>query len=106
MGPRERQESHQLFATPQKEPKKEDATEVATIPKVTEFEDDELPAGIEGAQFFGGNKEKEEFYDPEAEALAGLDLKEASKVNQYQRFQDRTAFDNEETARIAQDLQS
>jgi hypothetical protein len=35
-----------------------------------EFVDDDAPAGIVGAEFFGGNKQKEEFFDPIAEAEA------------------------------------
>lgn len=38
--------------------------------------DEDLPAGIVGAEFFGGNKQKQEFFDPIAEAeaaeIAGL----------------------------------
>jgi hypothetical protein len=69
---------------------------------VTTVEDEEAPAGIEGSQFFGGNKEKEEFYDPDAEMEAAVEVNEFGK---YDRFVDRTAFPDATTAAIAKDVQ-
>jgi hypothetical protein len=66
--------------------------------------DMEEPAGITGAEFFGGNKQKEEFYDPDAEARADQDIEKAATV--YERFQDTTAFDTLLVAQIAEALQS
>ena len=67
-------------------------------------EDDEKPAGIVGAQFFGGNKQKEEFYDPQAEMEAGLELSVLDK-SVYNRFADRNAFPDYVTAAIAESVQ-
>jgi hypothetical protein len=55
------------------------------------FEDDpDAPAGIGGAEFFGGNKQKEEFYDPIAEENIGLLNKLSDgtdgKTEYYHRF--------------------
>lgn len=68
-------------------------------------EDDEKPAGIGGAEFFGGNKQKEEFYDPVAEREAGKDIK--LKETMYDRFavSNDSLFDNVEVAMMAQSLQ-
>jgi len=66
---------------------------------------DETPAGIGGAEFFGGNKQKEEFYDPVAELEAGKDIK--LQATTYNRFSVSTdgAFDSVEVASMAQSLQ-
>lgn len=69
---------------------------------VAVLDDDEAPAGIVGAQFFGGNKEKEEFYDPVAEAEAAVVQQETL----YDRFADRDAFADDELATMAKSLQS
>lgn len=73
---------------------------------VIEDEDEgEIPAGIGGAEFFGGNKQKEELYDPIAEREAGKDIK--LKTTSFNRFFVSTdgAFDNEKVASMAQTLQ-
>ena len=73
---------------------------------VAEVEDDEKPADIVGAQFFGGNKEKEEFYDPVAEAKAGEEL---AVSGAFHRFlvddAPSVAFDTATTAKLAYSLQ-
>jgi len=70
------------------------------------FVDEDLPeVSVEGAQFFGGNREKEEFYDPLAEAAAGEDL-ELAEHSFYDRFGDRQAFADDLTADVARDVQS
>jgi hypothetical protein len=68
-------------------------------------EDDETPAGIGGAKFFGGNKQKEELYDPVAELQAGKDIKLQSAS--YDRFSVSTdsPFDSVEVATMAKSLQ-
>lgn len=63
----------------------------------------EEPAGIVGAQFFGGNKEKEEFYDPVAEAQAGEEIEVAATT--YHRFDDIMAFETSKVAQMGQILQ-
>lgn len=63
--------------------------------------EDDKPAGIEGAQFFGGNKQKEEFYDPQAEETAILET--STKLN---RFENRQAFPTEQLSRVAECVQS
>jgi hypothetical protein len=67
-------------------------------------EDDEKPAGIVGAQFFGGDKRKEEYYDPQAEMEAGLELAVLDK-RVYHRFSDRDAFPDPVAAAIAESCQ-
>jgi len=69
----------------------------------TSILDLEEPAGVVGAQFFGGNKEKVEFFDPVAEAQAGEEIKVADTV--YNRFQDTQAFETPQVAQMAQSLQ-
>jgi len=65
----------------------------------------DIPAGIGGAEFFGGNKQKEELYDPIAEREAGKDIK--LKSTSFNRFfvSTDTAFDNVKVASMAQSLQ-
>ena len=65
--------------------------------------DEESPAGIGGAEFFGGNKQKEELYDPEAEAKAGSD--DVPSDNTYDRFADTAAFSDAYAAKVAASLQ-
>lgn len=64
----------------------------------------EEPAGIVGAEFFGGNKEKAEYFDPVAEAKADEDITKATTT--YNRFEDTKAFDSPIVAEIGQALQS
>lgn len=82
------------------EDKKQDSTTV-----LKDGEDDDSPAGIGGAEFFGGNKQKEEFYDPIAEREAGKDIR--LKTKSFNRFSVSidSAFDSAEVASIAQSLQ-
>lgn len=70
-----------------------------------EEEEDETPAGIGGAEFFGGNKQKEELYDPVAELEAGKDIK--LQATSYNRFSAPTdnSFESIEVASMAQSLQ-
>jgi hypothetical protein len=81
------------------------------LQEVKDYKDDEAPAGIEGSQFFGGNKEKIEFFDPIAEVQAQMELfgKSASGDTDddgiYNRFQDRAAFSDETVAAVASSLQ-
>jgi hypothetical protein len=49
-----------------------------TVLETTTITDEDAPAGIQGAQFFGGNKEKEEFYDPVAEGQASIEKSEVT----------------------------
>ena len=66
---------------------------------------DETPAGIGGAEFFGGNKQKEELYDPLAELEAGKDIKlQATSYNRFSASADG-AFDSTEVVSIAKSLQ-
>jgi hypothetical protein len=71
-----------------------------------EEEDDEAPAGIVGSQFFGGNKEKVEFYDPVAEAQAAITTDTDGDSLLYNRFQDAAAFRDVTVAALAASLQS
>lgn len=67
------------------------------------MEDEDAPAGIEGAQFFGGNKQKQEFFDPVAEAEAAV---EVATVVEFNRFDDRTAFADPVAADVARSVQT
>ena len=78
------------------------SVDVKTVEKLQE---EETPAGIEGAQFFGGNKQKEELYDPNAEAQAGVEEQAIDHLI-YRRFEDRAAFTDDAVAALAQDLQN
>mmetsp|Transcript_53752 Transcript_53752/g.60042 ORF Transcript_53752/g.60042 Transcript_53752/m.60042 type:complete len:547 (-) Transcript_53752:38-1678(-) len=69
-----------------------------------EEEDPDAPAGIGGAEFFGGSQDKDVFYDPVAEREAGNDIE--VKATSYNRFYDVTAFDTVEVASLARSLQS
>ena len=92
-----------LFA---EKPKSRTTTTTSTVldPRTDEVDED-APAGIGGAEFFGGNKEKQEFYDPVAEAEAAVELRSTSVVLEFDRFADRSAFADETTAAIARDVQ-
>jgi hypothetical protein len=67
------------------------------------MEDEETPAGIGGAEFFGGASLKKELFDPVAEAQASLESQIAST---YNRFQDLAAFSDPLVAAVAASLQS
>jgi hypothetical protein len=67
-------------------------------------EDDEKQVDVVGTAFFGGNKQKEELYDPVAEAEAGTVEEEVASVI-YDRFQDTKAF-HPEIRKLATSLQS
>lgn len=70
------------------------------------LEDEETPAGVGGAEFFGGNKQKEELYDAEEELLAGKDIKlQATSYNRFAVSADGGAFDSDEVASMARSLQ-
>jgi hypothetical protein len=84
---------------------KETATqEAATIPMT---EDEDAGAGVVGAKFFGGNKEKEQFYDANAEAkAAALAFESSSAARTFDRFADRVAFDSATAAALGQSVQT
>ena len=86
-----------LHSFPQK--KNEEGTTTTTT-TAEPWQDEDAGAGVVGAQFFGGNKEKEEFYDPVAEARATLVVSTAT-VTTFDRFADRTAFDSDAVAQLA-----
>ncbi|KAG7345317.1 hypothetical protein IV203_032848 [Nitzschia inconspicua] len=75
-----------------------------------EWKDPDAPAGIDGAEFFGGNKQKEEFFDPIAEQQAAEEVQASQQAMTYGRFfassdQPSAAFENVWTARLGQSLQ-
>jgi hypothetical protein len=67
--------------------------------------DDEKTEDIVGSKFFGGNKQKEELYDPVAEAEAGTDQDQEVVAVAYDRFKDTKAF-HPDIAKLAKSLQS
>lgn len=81
---------------------------LAAVSTTAIVEDDEdAPAGIVGAEFFGGNKQKQEFYDPEAEAMAGSEFfASTAKRDTYHRFDDVTAFPTRAARELGQSLQA
>ena len=56
------------------------------------LDEEEQGAEVVGANFFGGNKQKDELFDPVAEANANLVVPASSQC--YNRFDDRNAFDD------------
>ena len=70
-------------------------------------DDDEGPAGIGGAEFFGGSKEKTEYFDADAEANADKDLQKGTSMNRFFSREDQptAAFDSVFVAQLAQSLQ-
>jgi hypothetical protein len=65
------------------------------------LEEEETPAGITGSEFFGGNKQKEELFDPIAEAEATI-IATDSRVDNP--FEDAAAFDST-CKKVAKSLQ-
>lgn len=61
---------------------------------------EETPANIPGNEFFGGNRQKEELYDPIAEAQAVIIIEDT-----YNRFDDTNSFDTILSKQVAQSLQ-
>jgi hypothetical protein len=65
-------------------------------------ERDEKPAGIVGAEFFGGNKQKEELFDPIAEANANAIVMDITK---YNKWSDNRAFPDPTAQAVAKSIQ-
>jgi hypothetical protein len=61
------------------------------------IEDEDAPAGIVGAEFFGGNKQKQEFYDPEAELRATEEFRQPEAT--FDRF-NSDAFPTDASRRV------
>jgi len=81
-----RQSPSKLFASaPPKQ--KRGSISVATDKK---GDDEEMPANIGGAEFFGGNKEKEQFYDEAAEETAGIEIVDADEDKKPEATSDAT----------------
>lgn len=90
------------------------------VESTTEVIDGETPAGIVGAQFFGGNKQKEEFYDeweernagasllqqPLSESTTSLSESSSPLSSSFCRFENRKAFTTDQVALVASSLQS
>lgn len=80
-----------------------------TTSTVDEADDDDAdpdaPAGIVGAEFFGGSKQKEEFYDAVAEREAAKEV--SVRAVSYDRFSvsPSRAFDSDVVAALARALQ-
>jgi hypothetical protein len=84
---------------------------LAAKKQTSTLEEEEAPAGIVGSQFFGGSKEKEEYFDPVAEEKAGAQLGEVEAGNYHRFFSavDNTpsvAFDTLKAAQVAASVQS
>jgi hypothetical protein len=85
-----RQPSSQLFAQ-----RKSSESSNAVL-----LEQEETPANIPGNEFFGGNRQKEELYDPVAEEAAVITVQKI-----YNKFDDTAAFDGPIAKSVAQSLQ-
>jgi hypothetical protein len=72
---------------------------------VGDWKDEDQPAGVAGAQFFGGNKQKVELYDPQAELEAATLNRQYEEATMYDRFDDRVAFSDDTTALVAKSIQ-
>jgi hypothetical protein len=70
------------------------------------LEEEETPAGVVGAQFFGGNKQKEELFDAVAEEQAGITTMDSADRYLFHRFENRNAFGDETVASVALVLQN
>lgn len=78
----------------------------SSVSVLEDLEDDEKPADIVGAKFFGGSAEKDEFYDPLAEAEAGTKFQEREAMANYEKYSDPAAFPDEISRQFAIQLQS
>ena len=76
--------------------KKSSESELALVEQ-----ESETPAGVAGADFFGGNRQKEELYDPVAEAQADIVGQEES----YDKFADTLAFSTPLAQNVGKSLQ-
>jgi len=84
----------------------EEETQTTTTINPEEFVDEDAPVDVVGAEvFFGGRAEKEELYDPVAEETATATFEEVSYVAAYERFDDRSVFENDFVGDIAKKLQ-
>jgi hypothetical protein len=72
---------------------------------VDDWKDEDQPAGVAGAQFFGGNKQKVELFDPQAELEAATLNRQDEEATMYDRFDDRVAFSDDTTALVAKSIQ-
>jgi hypothetical protein len=77
------------------------ASTTQTVEPGQPIEDEDAPAGIVGAEFFGGNKQKQEFYDPEAELRATDNFQEPDAT--FDRF-NSDAFPTDASRRIGLEL--
>ena len=97
-----------VYAMKVKQSRSSKRKDLTSVEKNDDY-DDETPAGIVGAQFFGGNKEKELFYDPVAELEAGIivnnDNEATTTATTYDRFADRSAFPDTYVASVAESIQ-
>lgn len=77
-----------------------------TATMLEEYEDEEKPADVVGAKFFGGSAEKEELYDPVEEVQAYSVFLEEQRLSEYQRFQDTNSFPDGLAREFAMTLQT
>jgi len=91
--------------TSSNEEKDDDATSTSAVATI-EYVDEDAPADVGGAKFFGGNAEKEELYDPVVEEKADDRFEESSSTYAYDRFHaDNALFENNIISSIAKKLQ-
>ena len=65
---------------------------------------EEKGAGVVGAKFFGGNKQKEDLFDPIAEANAAVELVAATQTT-YNKWNDVQAFQDATAQQVAKSIQ-
>lgn len=68
----------------------------------TLLEEEETPANIPGNEFFGGNRQKEELFDPIAEAAAII----TTEIDEtYNKFDNEAAFDSPTSKEVSRSIQ-
>lgn len=79
-----------------------------SVAVLSEDDDDEKTADVVGAQFFGGNSQKEELYDPVEEEQANERFKnnlDSDDITKYNKFENTEAFPDEPSKQFAMKLQ-
>jgi len=88
-------------------------THSTSVPTIEKDPDDETTEKVFGAEFFGGNKQKEELFDPVAEDRAAELARQEREAMQldggktsYKRFEDTSCFVDDDASDMARRLQA
>ena len=100
--------NYQRITSFQLSEKPNDIETTSTIPKeeeeAVEYIDEDAPADVVGAKFFGGNAEKEEYFDPVAEEKASAKFDENGSTFIFERF-NNDMFENDVISDVAKRMQ-